>query len=204
MLLLSTSVWAQDTLRPSATSVKNKQDSFWRRVNVGGNIGFTFGSVTGIVISPEANVRVVNYLYLGLGFTYQYFFQKDYFYNQITKDYYDYSSSVYGGRIYARYYLRSIFKNFLGNLYPHVEYEYLFYTRPYRYDPYGDIIDPYFNHFSPGKTNIEVNSLFVGAGFSQPLAGRAYIDFMILFNLNDSYNSPYTNPIFRVGFGIGL
>jgi len=183
---------------------KKSTESFWRRVNVGGNVGFTFGSVTGIVISPEVSIRAVNYLYTGVGFTYQYFHQKDYFYNRMTNDFIDYSSSVIGGRVFARYYLRGLFNNFLGNLYPHVEYEYLYYTVPYVYDPAGYILDPYNNPYSPGESAVEINSIFVGAGFSQPIAGRAYLDFLILFNLNDSYLSPYTNPVIRIGFGIGL
>ena len=60
------------------------------------------------------------------------------------------------------------------------------------------------NQFSKGNQHNEFNSLFVGAGYSQPLGGRAYLDLLILFNLNDTYNSPYSNPIFRVGFGFGL
>jgi hypothetical protein len=56
----------------------------------------------------------------------------------------------------------------------------------------------------PGSQMIELNSIFVGGGYRQPVSNRVAIDLLILFNLNDSYNSPYSNPIFRLGVGVGL
>ena len=187
-------------------SAQQKKDDFWKRVSVGGYLSFQVGSVTGIVVSPEAAVRLVDQLHLGLGVTYQYYWYKNYYLDTKSQpsQYLNYSASVYGGRIFLRYYLRSLFDNFLGNIFAHTEYEYLYYVRPYKYDPYGDIIDPYQNHFSRGKDAVAINSFFVGGGYSQPIAGRAYLDIMILFNLNDTYNSLYSNPIFRIGFGVGL
>jgi hypothetical protein len=55
-----------------------------------------------------------------------------------------------------------------------------------------------------GKEKVEINSLFVGGGYRQPISNRVAMDLLILFNLNDSYNSPYSNPIFRLGVGVGL
>jgi hypothetical protein len=187
-------------------SDRQKSDDFWRRVSVGGYLSFQFGNVTGIVVSPEASVRLVDQLYGGLGFTYQYYWYKNYYYDTRPNppQWLNYSESVYGGRIFFRYYLRSLFDNFLGNVFAHTEYEYLYYVRPYKYDPRGSIIDPYGNTFSPGQDAVEVNSIFLGGGYSQPIGGRAYLDLMILFNLNDTYNSPYSNPVFRIGFGVGL
>jgi hypothetical protein len=187
-------------------SAKQKSDDFWRRVNVGGYVSLQIGNVTGIVVSPDMSVRMVDQLYGGVGFTYQYYWYKNYYLDTKTNppEYLNYSASVYGGRIFFRYYLRSLFDNFLGNIFAHAEYEYLYYVRPYKYDPQGYILDPYYNKFSPGKDAVEINSLFVGGGYEQPLGGRAFLDILILFNLNDSYNSPYTNPVFRIGFGVGL
>jgi hypothetical protein len=187
-------------------SAQQKKDNFWQRVSVGGYLSLSVGSVTGIIVSPEASVRIVDQLYGGLGFTYQYYWYKDYYADTKSQptEYLNYSASVYGGRIFGRYYLRSLLDNFLGNLFAHAEYEYLYYVRPYKYDPKGNIVDPYLNHFSKGKDVDEINSIFVGGGYSQPLGGRAYLDILILFNLNDTPNSPYSNPVFRIGFGVGL
>ena len=199
LLCLSGVVSAQE-------SAQQKKDNFWKRVSVGGYVSFQVGTVTGIVVSPEASVRLVDQLHVGLGLTYQYYWYKNYYLDTKTNppEYLNYSASVYGGRIFLRYYLRNLFDNFLGNIFAHTEYEYLYYVRPYKYDPRGDIIDPYQNHFSRGKDAVEINSIFVGGGYAQPIAGRAYLDIMILFNLNDTYNSPYSNPVFRIGFGVGL
>jgi hypothetical protein len=191
-------------------SDKKKSSDFWHRVSVGGNLGFQFGTVTGITLSPEVSIRIIDQLYGGLGFNYQYLKYKNYYVNVDTSSpdfnqYIDYESSVYGGKIFFRYYLRSLLDNFLGNVFAHVEYEYLTYTRPFTSDPHGTIWDPYYNLlYRPGNERVEINSVFVGGGYSQPIAGRAFLDILILFNLNDSYDSPYSNPIFRIGFGVGL
>jgi len=194
---------AQDSI-PSLSAKPRKTDAFWHRISVGGQVGFQFGSVTGIVVSPEIRIRTIDQLNLGLGFTYQYSKYKDYYWDDVNKDYIDFQSNVYGGRVYLRYYLRSLFDNFFGNFFAHVEYEYLFYTQPYSFDPGGTIYDPGWNRVSKGRQNVEISSVFVGGGYAQTLGGRAFMDIMILFNLNESYNSPYSNPIFRIGFGVGL
>ncbi|MCX6243241.1 MAG: hypothetical protein NTU98_00930 [Bacteroidetes bacterium] len=186
-------------------SIKDQKQNFWQRVSLGGYLGLQFGNVTAITVSPEATVRVVDQLHIGLGFTYTYMQWNNYFYDTVSKDYINYKASVYGGRIFARYYLRSLFKDsFLGNIFAHVEYEYLYYTWPYTQDPRGSIYDPYGHAYRHGTEVQEINSLFVGAGYSQPLGSKAFIDFLVLFNLNETYNSPYSNPIFRIGFGVGL
>jgi hypothetical protein len=185
-------------------STATKSHDFWHRVVVGGNIGLQIGDVTGIIISPEVAVRLVDQLYGGLGFTYQYSSFKNYYYDTKTNQYLNFKQNTYGGKIFFRYYLSSLFDNFLGNFFAHVEYEYLTYTRPYTFNPNGPILDPYANAYSYGNEHVEINSLFVGGGYHQPVGGRVFLDFLILYNLNDSYNSPYSNPLFRVGFGVGL
>jgi hypothetical protein len=194
---------AQDTI-PSLSAKPQRTDNFWRRVSVGGNLGFQFGSITGITVAPEIAIRTVDNLYVGFRFMYQYYNYKNYYWNDSTNQYLSYKSSVYGGGVYLRYYLSSLFDNFLGNLFAHVEYEYQYYTRPYTNAYGGYIVDPYLNQYVPGKEVVEVNSIFVGGGYRQPIASRVSMDFMILFNLNDTYNSPYSNPIFRLGVGVGL
>lgn len=205
-LILFVFLFLCSVVAPAQQSVKHKSSDFWHRVSVGGYLGLQVGNVTGIIVSPDVSIRIVDQLYGGLGITYQYYWYKNYYWDPIPQppEYLNYSANVYGGRIFFRYYLRSLFDNFLGNIFAHTEYEYLYYIRPYKFDPNGNIRDPYLNRFSPGKEIVEINSLFVGGGYQQPITAKAYIDIMILFNLNDTYNSPYSNPIFRIGFGIGL
>jgi hypothetical protein len=204
ILLLFISTSAQDSLKLFQPPKPPLKDNFWRRIAVGGNLGFQFGTVTGIMISPEIRLRTVDQLYVGLGFTYQYFKYKDFYWDDLNKQYLDFASNVYGGRFYLRYYLRSLFSSWVGNIFAHAEYEYMAFVQPYHNDPNGTIWDPYNNTLSPGRTTISYNSILVGAGYSQPVGGRVFMDILILFNLNDSYYSPYSNPVFRIGVGVGL
>ena len=121
---------AQDTV-PSLLSKPHRPDNFWKRVAVGGNLGFQFGSVTGINLAPEVRIRTVDQLNVGVRFIYQYINYKNYFYDTKANEYLSYQSNVFGGGVYLRYYLSSLFDNFLGNLFAHVEYEYLVYRRPF-------------------------------------------------------------------------
>ncbi len=196
---------AQDTIA-SLSSKPQNPDNFWRRVTVGGNLGFQFGTVTGINLSPEVRIRTINQLNVGFRFIYQYYNYKRYFLDTRTNQYLDFKSSVYGGGIYLRYYLSSLFDNFLGNLFAHVEYEYLTYTRPFTQSgppPDGYIRDNNF-WYRPGNQIIGISSIFVGGGYRQPIGNRVSMEFLLLFNINDTYNSPYSNPVFRLGVGVGL
>lgn len=205
LLIYIGTVSAQDSTF-SLSSVPAKPDNFWRRVAVGGNLGFQVGTVTGITISPEIRIRVVDQLHAGFRFIYQYYSYRDYFYDVDRQEYLSFNSNVFGGGIYLRYYLASLFDNFLANLFAHTEYEYMSYSRPYTQTgppPDGYITDFYY-WYKPGKQIIEINSVFIGGGYRQPIGSRVSMDLMILFNINDTYNSPYTNPVFRIGVGIGL
>ena len=182
-----------------------RPDNFWRRVSVGGNIGFQFGTVTGFNISPEVRIRTIDQLYVGVGFIYQYFRVNNYFYDTTNMEYVSYTSNTFGGRVYLRYYLSSLLDGWVGNFFAHVEYEYLHYIIPFEYDPTGRFVDIYNGlHYSEGRDVLQIHSVFVGGGYRQFLSTRAFVDFLILFNLNDTPNSPYTNPIFRLGVGVGL
>jgi hypothetical protein len=195
---------AQNT-SPSLSTEPQKPDNFWRRVTIGGYLGFQFGQVTGINIAPEASIRTVDNLYTGFRFIYQYYNYKDYFYDSHANSYISYKSNVAGGAIYLRYYFASLFSNnILKNLFAHAEYEYTTYSRPYKNTPGGYILDPYLVTYVPGNERIRINSIFVGGGYHQPVSSRVALDLLLLFNLNDTYNSPYDNPIFRMGVGVGL
>jgi len=185
-------------------SQKKKGHEFWHRLSVGGNLGLQFGTVTAINISPEVMLRVVDQFHLGVGFSYDYLQSKKYFWDDPNQQYLDFKANVYGGRVFARYYLRSLFDNFVGNLFAHAEYEYLYYTRPFKLDPSGTIYDPFGYTYNRRKDFLEINSLFVGVGYEQPFTERAFMDILILYNINDTYTSPYSNPVFRLGFGFRL
>ncbi|MBC8315639.1 MAG: hypothetical protein ISR57_05540 [Bacteroidales bacterium] len=181
-----------------------RPDNFWRRISVGGNIGFQFGTVTGFTISPEVRIRTIDQLYVGLGFIYQYFRVNDYFYDNTDQEWVSYSTNTFGGRIFLRYYLNSLFDNWIGNFFAHAEYEYLYYIIPFIYDPLGRYQDYRGFRYSKGRDMLEIHSVFIGGGYHQLVTNRVFVDFLILFNLNDTPISPYTNPVFRLGVGVSL
>ncbi len=195
--------FGQDSL-PSLNAKPRKPDSFRHRISVGGNLGLQFGTVTGITIAPEAALRTIDHLHVGLRAIYQYNSYKDYFQDINNGDWKGYKSNVYGGGIFLRYYLYSLFDNFIGNFFAHAEYEYLYLTRPYVPSATGNYLDPWGNRFASGKDVIEINSIFAGGGYRQPVGNRVYLDLLVLFNLNDTYNSPYNNPVVRIGVAVGL
>ncbi len=148
------------------------------RIYFGGNLGLQFGNQTYIDISPLVGYKFTEKFSAGVGITYIY-------YKQHFKNYpqYDYSTSIYGGRVFSRYY-------FIENLFGHVEVEMLnmevFNTIKYDYER-KNILSP-----------------FVGAGYVQRFGERSGIYIMLLYNLNDTPDSPYSNPVVRIGVNLGI
>ena len=93
---------------------------------------------------------------------------------------YDFETNVYGGRVFGRYMIREF-------LFAHVEYEYL-----------------NLEAFDFQRRRVDVGSLMAGGGYIQRIGDHAAIVAMILYNFTESVYTPYSNPIIRVGFNIGL
>ncbi len=74
-------------------------------------------------------------------------------------------------------------------LFAHVEYEVL--SIEYAHDPTTDM----------RKT---INSLFVGGGLYQQMGSRGFATIAVLYNLLETEYSPYSNPVIRIGFGVGF
>ena len=141
----------------------------------GGNLSLQFGTTTYVDISPSVGIKLTPRLIPGIGATYQYFNDKSF-----TPDY---STHVFGGRAFVDYYL-------LENLFAHVEYEYLTYEA---YMPYTYTTE-----------RVNVSSYLVGGGYMQRLGPGVGIGITLLYNLNETEYSLYTNPIIRIGINAGL
>ena len=90
------------------------------------------------------------------------------------------NTNIYGGGLFTQYY-------FLENFIAHLEYELI------NLDDFND---------REKRTNI--SSLFVGGGYRSMIGNNSFASILLLYNLNDDINSPYTNPIIRVNIGFGL
>jgi hypothetical protein len=156
---------------------KSKQPKpFKERIYYGGNIGLSFGSITMIGIYPLMGYKFTPKLSAGIKIAYEYIEDKRFDLN--------YNTSNIGASIFARY-------RILRPVYLHVEYAGL------NYELYNEL----------GESNREwVPFLLVGAGYSQHLAGNAWLNFQILFDVLQNSRSPYNRwePFYSVGVGLGF
>ena len=151
------------------------QRSFKDRLYFGGNMGLQFGSQTVIGINPIIGYRVTDKFSAGVGVKYQYYRLKD--------PYFTYETNTYGGSIFGRY-------DILNGIFAYSEYEML-------------NLEVYDQRLMALRRR-DITSWFVGGGYSQPLGSRSSVFLMILYNLTESSYTPYSNPLFRMGFGIGI
>ncbi len=147
---------------------------FVDRLVFGGNIGLSFGDITYVSLDPLIGYRVTESFIAGIGLRYQYF----------RDNFYRYSTSIYGGSVFGRYYVyRGIFLESAleaNNLHD--------------YNPVTRTLE-----------RIWVPSLLVGGGYSSSIGGRAGFYASILYDILQDPNSPYyRQPVVRLGIGVGL
>ncbi len=148
----------------------------------GGNLSLQFGNYTVIDVSPILGYRFTDKIMAGVGGIYQYYSYKDPNFSA-----FNFQTDIYGGKLFGRYY-------FLDFLFAHGEYELLSLETEY-FDP--------LNMRHTGK-RFNVHSVLVGAGYAQLVGRNSAIYLMVLYNLNETVDTPYSNPVFRIGFDIGL
>ena len=147
------------------------------RMFFGGGIGFGFGDVDWVDISPMVGFKVLPQLGMGVGLSYRYV--KDNRYEE------PFTSSDYGANVFAQYTL-------VGNIFAMAEYEYL------SYEYYGT---------GGENTRDGLNSVLVGGGVFQPLGGNASLVLSTLYNLSYSENEagPYGSPwLVSAGVSVGF
>jgi hypothetical protein len=151
----------------------------------------SFGTTTYIEVAPLVGYHVNDRLSVGGGPHYIY---------QSTKPTPAYPESwethVFGLKGFARFSLITHAEEFLpinlfSDLFAHVEYEGMSLE--------SKIYDPYYNPAVDGDRFL-FNSWLLGAGVTQRIGMYNSASFMVLWNLNESGSSPYSNPVFRIGF----
>jgi len=143
---------------------------------LGGSLGLRIGSVTLISIMPELAYAVTEDLFVGTGLRYSYY--KD---NRYTPAY---QSTIWGGKLFVRYYV-------FDDIFLHVEAERLYFE-----DPNYSILT--------GEKWIFRDYFYGGGGYRQWVGNSAYMTMELLFDLTNNEYSFGTNPLFRIGFGVGL
>lgn len=148
----------------------------------------SFGSTTYIDISPMVGYHVLDRLALGLGP--HYIYQS---YNANSSIPNNYSTHSYGLKGFARFSLITNAEEFLpinlfSELFVHFEYEVLSLEKEYYVPPYTE--DGRFIY----------HGILVGGGLSQRVGMYNSVSFTVLWDVNQMTVSPYSNPVFRVGF----
>lgn len=148
------------------------------RLVFGGGAGMQFGDETDIMVAPKVGYYLTDKIVVGVGLMYEYYsidYDRIYGFGGI------YSTNVYGGSLFADYF---IYKNFFLHLEPElINYQYGYYT-----------VDAN-NNYTWETGRMWVGSYFVGGGFRQRLGRKGYVQIMLLYNLNYNSNlSPYPSP----------
>lgn len=143
----------------------------WDRVTVGGGLGLTFGDYTVIEVAPNIGYYLTDNILAGIGGNYTYYKER------AT----NFSSSIYGGRVYGEYLFNNI------PLLAHAETELI-------------------NLQWTALERKNIINLYVGGGLKQLVGGRSYFYILVLWNLNETKESYLfqPNPIIRGGIAIGL
>ncbi len=172
---------------PASGAEEEEKPSLRDRLFFGGNVGFSFGNTTSIILSPLAGIYITPRLSGGLGIRYEYY--------KSNLSYFPFDTHIYGGSVFSRY---TIFKDLseavgvggLGtSMFIQAEYELLSLESQYFDRSYSNPGDRFFLH-----------SILAGGGIFQPVGKRSGVLITVLWNLNESYNSIYSNPIIRLGF----
>jgi hypothetical protein len=152
-----------------------------QRLFFGGSVGLVFGTITDIQLSPVVGFWVLPRLAVAVGPSYRYY-----------KDQYD-KTAIYGAKAYVEFtVIQDITKVLpLGahtGIFLHAENELLsLKTSFWKSPPYqGD--------------RFYVNTFLAGVGLSQQVGKRSFLNFTVLWPLNDSNYELYSKPEIRVSF----
>jgi len=149
----------------------------------------SFGSRTYIELGPLVGYHVNDRLSVGVGPHYIYSSQK------ATPSYpYAYETHTFGIKSFGRFSLITNAEQFLpiklfNDLFVHVEYEALSMESAYAAPP-----------GSSDGSRFLYHALLIGGGFNQRVGMYNSVSFTVLWDVNGTSSSPYSNPIFRVGF----
>ena len=151
-------------------------------------IWISFGSVTYIDIAPMVGYHVLDRLAIGLGP--HYIYQSTNYNSSVP---YDNSTHAFGIKGFGRFALITNAEEFLpvnlfSDLFVHAEYEWLSLEESYYVPPYT------------GEGRYHYRGILVGGGFSQRVGINSSVSFTVLWDVNSMTVSPYSNPVFRVGF----
>ena len=160
----------------SAFSQRQSKRVLSDKIYFGGNLGMQFGTITQIDLSPLVGYRITDALSAGVGLSYQY-------YRDDRWSFGDLETNIYGWKVFGKYF-------FYEDLFAQVENEMLNLETKY-----FDVLNKY-----PNQDRFWLNCFMVGGGYRQRIGEKSSVSITALWNLNQTANTPYSNPIIRIGF----
>jgi hypothetical protein len=177
LFIISTGkVFCQNITRNDVPPIKE-------RLFYGGSFGLQFGTVTDIDVSPVVGIWLLPRINVAAGPKYRYY-----------KDRYSGSTGIYGGRVYSEIVLIKDLNNIIPiglnfGFFLHAEDELL-------------SLESSFWQYQPAANRLITNTVFAGAGMSQPMGVRSSLNLMFLWALNDAFKdlayNLYGNPEIRI------
>lgn len=140
------------------------------KVMLGGNMSLTFGSMSMVEVSPLIGYNLSPRVTLGASLTYMYFSYKS--------DLYSYSAQNFGGGLFGKI---RIYKDF------HLQIE-------------PELLNIKYVDYNGQEKRKWVFNALAGVTFRSRLGERFAVDYSILWNLNQTQDSPYDNPVIKVAF----
>lgn len=161
-----------EVIRPQVVRpVQEEPETVLDRMFWGGSFGLQLGTFTNISLLPVLGYRASETFWLGAGGVYHF------------RSFRGSSVHNYGGRVFAQ---QEVFSRFLL----HGEYE---------------MINVEYPSFNQNTGLYDFSRRFVGLplaglGYRQRIGERGAADILLLYNFNDSFANPYSNPVIRAGF----
>ena len=173
-------------------SVETKKETYKPYLFTGGSLWMGFGSYTYVDVNIVLGVQLTERINLGLSGKYQYLNDK----RSIQGNF---ETSVYGGSIFSQVAIIEDFRNLIkvkghSGIIAHIEYEFL--NTEYNYI--------YFNVSDSNKDRYWLHNILLGGGYFQQMNKKAKSYIVILWNINQTPDNPYTYPQIRIGFSVAI
>lgn len=160
---------------------------FW-----GGSLWLGLGSYTYVDVNAVFGLQITERFSLGLSGKYQY-------YNDKRSIVGNFETSVYGGSIFSQIAIIKDFRNLVkvkghSGIIAHIEYEFL--NTEYNYI--------YFNDPDVNYGRYWLHNILIGGGYFQQIGRDSKSYIILLWNVNETADNPYTYPQLRIGFSIAI
>ena len=169
-----------DTNRHDRTPQGVPPKTFSDNLSVGGSFWLQFGDVTFVELEPLINYHVSQSFIAGIGPIYQYESVNPQIFG------YGYSSSIYGARVAAMYFLPEEF----SHIFIMGEFDVI------------NVPEPSFTSYQIDRGYLTLP--FLGLGYRDVVSDKVTFFIYGLWNFNPSTYNPFSNPIINAGFDLGL